>query len=163
MWSDLRVEIEQARQRLRLPKQEFAPLPFTTEWASLEERIYHAFCRLNHPTVRPCWLWERLRPGAVGLVCEYDPLTQLTSLVDPEEIVWLVLNETVSFRDKFWFYWGTPHAIHSVLAECYYLDEVYLISKKYTWLLCLNHHDALYGIGSPIQERLLARGAKSLS
>ncbi|TGE10049.1 DUF6756 family protein [Hymenobacter fodinae] len=163
MWSDLRVEIEQARQRLQLPEQDFAPLPFTTEWARLEEQIYRAFCCLDHPTARPCWLWEHLRPGAVGLVCADDPLTLLTSLIDPNETVWLMLNETVNFEDNFWFYQGTPRAIRSILAECCYLDEVYLISKKYTWLLCVNHHDALYGIGSPVQERLLTRGAKSLS
>jgi len=163
MWSDLRAEIEQARQRLQLSEQDFAPLPFTTDWTRLEERIHRAFCRLDHPTTRPRWLWEHLRAGAVGLVCEDEPHTLLTSLVDPEETVWLMLDETVNFGDKFWFYQGTPHAIRSILTECYYLDEVYLISRKYTWLLCVNHHDVVYGIGSPVQERLVARGAKPIT
>lgn len=95
-------------------------------------------------------------------MCEEEPHTLLTSLVDPEETVWLMLDETVNFEDKCWFYQGTPHAICSILAECCYLDEVYLISKKYTWLLCVNHHDVVYGIGSPMQERLLAHGAHYL-
>jgi len=96
-------------------------------------------------------------------VCEDEPHALLTSLVDSEETVWLMLNETVNFGDKLWFYQGKPHAIRRVLDECYHLDEIYLISKKYTWLLCLNHHDVLYGIGSPMQEKLLAHGAKSLT
>ena len=163
MWSDLRAEIDQARNRLHLSEQDFAPLPFTTDWAGLEERIYHAFCRLDHPTARPIWLWERFRPGAVGRVCEDEPQALLSSLVDPGEVVWLMVNETVNLGDKFWFYQGTPRAIGRVLAACYSLDEVYLISKKYAWLLCLNHHDVLYGIGSPMQERLLARGAQPIT
>ncbi|UOQ51600.1 DUF6756 family protein [Hymenobacter cellulosivorans] len=163
MWSDLRAEIDQARQQLQLSEQDFAPLPFTTHWAKLEENLYQAFCRLDHPTVRPLWLWERFRPGAVGLVCDDEPHTRLTSLVDPGEVVWLMLNETVNMGDKFWFYQGTPRAIGRVLAECYYLDEIYLISKKYSWLLCLNHHDVLFGIGAPMQERLLAQGAQLIT
>lgn len=163
MWTDLRAEIEQARQRLQLAEQDFAPLPFTTNWKQLEERIYHTFCQLQHPTARPLWLWEYFRPGAVGVTSDDNPLTQLTSLVDAEETVWLMLNETVNFGDKFWFYQGIPSAIRQVLAECYHLDEIYLISKKYAWLLALNHHDVLYGVGSPMQEKLLARGARRVT
>jgi hypothetical protein len=163
MWSDLRAEIEQARQRLQLSEQDFVPLPFTTNWAKLEENLYQVFCRLDHPTARPRWLWERFRPGAVGLVCNDEPHTRLTSLVEPEEVVWLVLNETVNMGDKFWFYQGTPRAIGRVLAACSYLDEMYLVSKKYSWLLCLNHHDVLFGIGSPMQEKLVAQGAQHIT
>ena len=74
-----------------------------------------------------------------------------------------MLNETVNMEDKFWFYQGRPRAINRVLAECYHLDEIYLVSKKYAWLLCLNHHDVLYGIGHPMQGRLLARGAQPIT
>ena len=86
MWSDLRAEIDQVRQRLHLSEQDFAPLPCTTNWAKLEEHLYYAFCRLDHPTARPLWLWERFQPGAVALVCD-EPHTRLTSLVDPGEFV----------------------------------------------------------------------------
>ena len=160
MWTDLRAEIEQTRHRLQLAERDFAPLPLSTNWNRLEERIYHTFCQLQPPTARPLWLWECFRPGAVSFGSDEEPLTQLTSLVDAEETIWLMLNETVNFGDKFWFYQGTPSAIQQVLAECCYLDEIYLLSKKYEWLLCLNHHDTLYGVGAPMQENLLAKGAQ---
>jgi hypothetical protein len=160
MWSGLRAEIEQTRRRLAIAEQDFAPLPFSTNWNQLEERVYQTFCQLQHPTARPLWLWEHFRPGTMGIMTDDEPLTQLTSLVDTEEIVWLMLNETVNLGDKFWFYQGTPSAIQQVLAECCHLDEIYLLSKKYRWLLCLDHHNVLYGIGAPMQERLLARGAQ---
>ncbi|MCC2545502.1 hypothetical protein LJY25_03530 [Hymenobacter sp. BT175] len=163
MWSDLRVEIEQARQALQLAEQDFAPLSITTDWRELEERVYQTFCELFHPTVRPLWLWEHFKPGAYALVCEQNPLAFLTSLIDPGEVVWLMLNEMVKGKDKFWLYQGTPHAIYQVLADCYSLDEVYLISKKYAWLLCLNHHDVAFALGTPMSEKLMAHGAKPIS
>jgi hypothetical protein len=87
MWTNLRAEIEQTRHRLQLTEQDFAPLPFSTNWNKLEEHIYHTFCQLQHPTARPLWLWEYFRPGAVGLMTDNDPLTQLFSLIDAEESV----------------------------------------------------------------------------
>lgn len=77
-------------------------------------------------------------------------------LLDEEEQVWLMVNDS----DKFWFYQGRRAAIQAVLSECYHLDEIYLISKKYDWLLCLNHHDVVYGLGAPMSEKLKARAVQ---
>ncbi|WP_375378178.1 DUF6756 family protein [Hymenobacter cellulosilyticus] len=33
-------------------------------------------------------------------------------------------------------------------------------SQKYQWLLCLNHHDVVYGTGTPISEQLKFRSAR---
>ena len=54
MWSDLRTEIDQARQRLQLSEQDFAPLPFTTNWAKLEENLYQVLCLLTTPPRARC-------------------------------------------------------------------------------------------------------------
>ena len=157
MWTDLRQELEQIRHALRLSPQDFAPLPYTTPWRSLEERIYQAFCVLSHPTARYVWLWEYFKPGTYAQRLAYEePLVTLTGLLEPSEHVWVMLNETVQGADKFWFYHGTQHAIYTVLQECYHLDEIYLISKKYDWLLCLNHHDVLYGVGPRMIAKIQA-------
>jgi hypothetical protein len=156
MWTELRQEIEKARHRLGLPDAAFAPLPYTTNWHQIEETIYHTFCTLHHPTVRPRWLWEYFRPGAYALDSEDDPLATMVALVAADEQVWLMVTED----DKFWFYQGQSAAIHAVLNECAYLDEIYLLSKKYEWLLCLNHHDVVYGIGGPMREQLKSRSAR---
>jgi hypothetical protein len=156
MWTDLRQEIERARQVLHLPEQEFAPLPYSTNWSLLEDTIYHTFCTLHHPLVRPRWLWEAFRPGAYGLNSEENSLDTLVALVEEEEVVWLMVNDA----DKFWFYQGKRTAIQAVLNECCYLDEIYLISKKYKWLLCLNHHKVIYGVGQEMSEKLKQQGAQ---
>jgi hypothetical protein len=160
MWTDLRQEIERARQALHLPAQAFASLPYTTNWSLLEETIYHTFCTLPHHTARPRWLWEAFRPGAYGLYREEDYLDTLLALIEEEEVVWLMVNDD---RDKFWFYQGKRAAIQAVLNECYYLDEIYLLSKKYKWLLCLNHHNVIYGVGQPMSEKLKQRGAQPVT
>ncbi|RZJ95448.1 MAG: hypothetical protein EOO60_00345 [Hymenobacter sp.] len=157
MWIDLRQEIERARQALHLSDQVFASLPYTTNWPLLEDKIYHTFCRLQQPTVRPRWLWEAFRPGAYGLYTDDTPLETLLMFVEVEEVVWLMVNDSA---DKFWFYQGKRAAIQAVLNECCYLDEIYLISKKYEWLLCLNHHDVVYGIGSEMSEKLQRQGGR---
>jgi|SRR6476661_327910 len=156
MWTYLRQEIEKARHELGLPDAAFAPLPYTTNWHRIEETIYHTFCTLHYPTVRPRWLWECFRPGAYALGYEEDPLATMISLAKNEEQVWLMVNE----GDKFWFYQGQPAAIHAVLNECAYIDEIYLLSKKYEWLLCINHHEVLYGIGTLMSEHMQKRGAR---
>jgi len=57
-------------------------------------------------------------------------------------------------RDKLLFYQGKVKAIQKILPETSYLDEYYLINKKYEWLLSVNHHDILTGTGEFIVEQL---------
>lgn len=154
MWTELRVEIETVRKRLQIPDEEFAPLPYTTNWAKLEENIYQAFCRINHPTSRPLWLWERFKQEKCFIELNYRPYTFFDKLIDEDEKVWLMLNESVNMGDKFWFYEGKIKAIQEIINESGYIDELYIISKKYEWLLCINHHDYLIGTGDIMLNRL---------
>jgi hypothetical protein len=156
MWTDARQEIERARHALGLPDGAFASLPCTTNWRQLEETIYHTFCALHQPTVRPRWLWELFRPGACALDNEDDPLATMMTLVEAETLVWLMVLD----EGKFWFYQGQPTAIYAVLNECACLDEIYLLSRKFEWLLCLNHHNVVYGIGKAMSEQMKHRGAR---
>ena len=64
------------------------------------------------------------------------------TLVDQPEKVWLFLDDTISGKDKYWFYEGFIKDIVTVLeVKPRHTDEVYIVSKKYEWLLCVNHHD----------------------
>ncbi|WP_425556402.1 DUF6756 family protein [Hymenobacter saemangeumensis] len=35
-----------------------------------------------------------------------------------------------------------------------YAFEYYLVSKKYEWLLGVNHHDVLFGVGELMVQRI---------
>jgi hypothetical protein len=65
-----------------------------------------------------------------------------------------MVNETVNGGDKFWFYEGKVKTIQTVIEASSQLDEMYLISKQYDWLLCINHHDTLIGTGTRITSKM---------
>lgn len=83
------------------------------------------------------------------------PFDQLLNLVDHSEKVWFFLDERVSEGNKYWFYEGYITDIVSILSESTLVDEVYLVSKKYEWLLCVNHHDYIIAAGNKMPEKLM--------
>jgi hypothetical protein len=54
---------------------------------------------------------------------------------------------------SFWLYEGRIDAITAVLDEAWAF-EFYLVSKKFEWLLCYNHHDVLMAVGEPTVTKL---------
>ena len=155
MWSDLRKDIEIARKELHIPLTDFSPLPHTTDWHRLEERIYSTFCRIEGKG-RPCWLWENYKNERYGLALKYYPDNILNQLIPVTEIVWFMTYD----GDDFLFYKGKIEAIQQILLECS-PDEYYLIDKKYKWLLSVNHHDSLTGTGEFIIGQLKAFAQRS--
>lgn len=173
----LRAEVEQARHRLGLPESQFRPLK-VNEWHGIEERIYQTFCRPNSPSARPVWLWTQFKLEKYVVYSYNYPPDVLDKLVDEKELVWLILNESGSEAgikiprwyfprngpsegiwieygsDKFWFYEGRIKAVQQVLEDSAGIDEIYIVSKKYEWLLCIDHHDVLHATGGPMPARL---------
>jgi hypothetical protein len=149
-WEEQRIDIENITREYHISRADFAPLDIHADWAGIEERIYHTFCRLDHPTARPIWLWEKFKLDTFSMVVDF-PFSILDKLVDHEEEIWFFLNGD---HDKFWFYQGKITAILKVIKESAYIDELYLASKKYEWLLCINHHDVLIATGQEMAERL---------
>jgi hypothetical protein len=147
------------------------------EWRGIEEKIYHTFCNLNSPTARPIWLWEYFKLEKYAIYSHNYPLEIVDRIVESREKVWLMLNESAAGKellrryfpsngppegilvelgrgDKFWFYEGEIEAIQKVLFDSGYIDEIYIVSKKYEWLLCINHHDVLYATGGNMPAKL---------
>jgi hypothetical protein len=155
MRSNLQNDIDEACQKLRIPAADFSPLPFTTNWHQLEERIYQAFCNIAGKG-RPRWLWEKYKNEWYGLSLKDYPDNILDQLVPNSETVWFMAYD----GDNFFFYQGKVKAIQQVLFECS-PDEYYLINKKYEWLLNVNHHDYLTGTGAFIIHQLKSFAQRS--
>ncbi len=149
-WENLRADIEMIVRENDISPDDFKALGIHDEWQKIEENIYHTFCRLDHPTSRPVWLWEYFKLDEAYSPVSY-PLEMLEQLVDVAEDLWFFVNGD---KDKFWFYQGKIKAIRKVIEECSYMDELYIASKKYDWLICINHHDNLIATGNIIPERL---------
>lgn len=92
------------------------------------------------------WIWESLRDDYAAIAIDYDHLN-LEALIDPSENIWILLDETVNEQTKFWIYEGSISAFNKILWESAWMDEVLIVSKKYEWILILNHHDMMIGTG----------------
>ncbi len=156
MWSELRKDIEAIRQELDIPESDFRALPHTTDWHLLEERIFSSFCLIQGRS-RPYWLWDKLSQESYGLSLSYYPDEILNQLVPATETVWFMACDGKDFV----FYQGKVEAIQKIIPECTYLDEYYLINKKYEWLLSVNHHNSLVGTGEFILNQLQAFAQRS--
>jgi len=55
---------------------------------------------------------------------------------------------------SFGFNQGQVKLVQTIIAEACYIDELYLVSKKYDWLLCINHHDVLIATGRTMPDKL---------
>ena len=150
MWTPIRTEISQICKQLYIPEERFRPLSLQ-EWQSIQNKLFEKFC---YPD-RIGWIWERLKGDTYAIQFHYNyPFDQLLNLVDDSERVWLFLDDTVSGKDKYWFYEGFVNDIVTILGETTQTDEVYVASKKYEWLICVNHHDFIIAAGSSMVEKL---------
>ena len=150
-WPFLRADIERAKKELDIKKSDFRALNIN-EWNAVQSNIEIHFLYERPSNVRRSWLWDDLKVETSGIVCEFDPFEKLSLLVNKNEIVYFLVNETVNELTKYWCYEGTIDSIISIICESYGLDEYYLISKKYEWFLCTNHHDVLIGTGTMISK-----------
>lgn len=153
MWTVLRKEIETIRTDFSITDSQFRPLGLN-DWQEIEEKIYHAFCKLTHYKSRPIGLWEHFKLDTFSISTQQNTYLYLDKLIDNTENVWFFVNETVNEAHKFWFYQGQVKPIQIIIAEACYIDELYLISKKYDWLICINHHDALIATGLTMPDKL---------
>jgi hypothetical protein len=149
-WENLRADIENIIKDKNLTSEDFRQLRVHEDWKIIEENIYHTFCKLDHPTQRPIWLWEYFKLDTFSIATE-QPHKLLGKLIDNDETVWFFVSGD---KDKFWFYEGKVKAIVTVIEESSYLGELYLASKKYEWLICINHHDTLIATGHITPDKL---------
>ncbi len=153
MWTELRKNIEEIRRQNNLSENEFKPVDILS-WEQIQEKIFATFCRIQNHKDKFNWLWEDFKQRSYSVQFYRNwPFESLLQLVDNSEKVWLFVNESVNEGTKFWFYEGQIKPIVSVLRESL-VDEVYIASMKYDWLLCINHHDVLIATGLDMPDRL---------
>lgn len=153
MWTDLRKEIETISKDFEFKDNQFRSLGLN-EWREVEEKIYQTFCKLTHHKSRPVWLWNYFKLETYSISIEQYPYVYLDKLIDSKESVWFFVNETVNEVNKFWFYQGQIKPIQIITEQSSYIDELYIVSKKYDWLLCINHHEILITTGHIMPDRL---------
>jgi len=141
-WTRLRSEIERVRKEFEISNNDFQELKIN-EWKNIEAKIEENF--LSKKSSNSNWIWNNLKVESISINCKTNPFNKLDLLIDKEEWVYFFVNETVHEQTKYWYYESTIECVMQVLEEVLGFDEYYLCSKKYDWLLCVNHHDILIG------------------
>lgn len=142
----LKHELLQTAVTLGLPTTSFRAVGIT-EWAPIMKRIEDRFVSARYDKI--LWWWDGYLKGPVHAVLLPGwPVDALNKLIPLHEKVWFIAED-----DKFWLFEADVESIQQVLAESYAFGY-YIVSKKYEWLLCENHHDVLFGVGETIIEKL---------
>jgi hypothetical protein len=152
MWTELRKEIEKVRTDFGLTTA-FRPTGLN-EWKDVEDKVYSTFCDIRHYKTRPVWIWENLKGEIFSVSGDNQSYNQLDKIIDDNEQLFILLNESVNMSDKFWIYESTIKPLQTIISESVYIDEVTIVDKKFNWILCINHHDNIIVSGQKITERL---------
>jgi hypothetical protein len=146
-WTELRVEIKSISQDYGIKKEDLFEVN-SLNCKSIQEKIWEKFSTDRSKA----WLWESLKEKSYSIQLDSLVGFDIKNLIDQKESVWFLLNETANEGTKFWTYEGKASAIEIILNESYLLDEIIITSKKYEWVIIVNHHNYLIGTGIMIDK-----------
>ena len=146
-------EIERAVASLHLQAGAIEALP-----AAQSEAVYLSALHHFVSAGDPHWWWESFREAGASVSFEGgDGWKHLPNISpDPNESVWFIAEDDQ--LPRFPVFETTPQVASSILGECYAF-EYYLIAKDLSWLICENHHNVIFAIGSTVEQRLSRRAA----
>jgi hypothetical protein len=151
--TDFRADIAAVVQALNLAPSDFRSLG-PHEYESILLSIIDKFTTLDRKGVNQRWLWDSFKTPRRSMPLD-DATTVLKELVPITETVWFIAED--ARRNKrygnYWVYEGKIGPIVGVIRETHYF-EYYVVSKKFEWLLCENHHDILMAVGQPMVDQL---------
>jgi hypothetical protein len=156
---DFRSQLDQVKAAAGVADAEFALVSLHRYKAILQE-IIKRFTTVRQGGLNELWWWNSFKePKLAWPECPAMCTRVLRQLVPEHEPVWFVAEDwgRQKRHGNFWLYEGRIDSIAAVLDEAWSF-EFYVVSKKFEWLLCQNHHDAMMAVGEPMVTHL-----KSLS
>lgn len=153
-WSDLRAEINNVLEAKKFSAEEFRALSIHDDWEEIEKKIYTTFYNLPYLNQKPNFLWTDFKYETFSVSdLKYRPEYYLDKLIPEHEKVWYLVNETINETTKYWIYEGKIKNIQIITDETWF-EELFIVSKNYEWLICIDHHDTLIATGSKMKEKL---------
>lgn len=150
-WSNLRTLIAAVISENKISEENFRSLSTNENWKQIEKNIVKEFC--SYPK-KSRWLWNNFKLDTFSTSSLANrPECCLDKLIEEKETVWYIVNETINEKDKFWFYEGKIKTIQTIIDETWF-DEIYIASKKYEWLIVINHHDIIIATGKTMPDKL---------
>jgi hypothetical protein len=141
-WTELRVELQNLCAKLNISERDFAEVGIH-EWKGIKKQVWSRFSNF----LNSAQIWNTLSDEYASIKFDLN-CTAFSNLINPSEQVWIFLSETVREQTKRWVYQGNIKAFEILFLESHLMNEVMIVSKKYEWLLILDDHDILYGVGA---------------
>ena len=75
----------------------------------------------------------------------------------PDTLHYVLFEDTVNYQPKYWVYEMFPKEIITVINESERLNDFYIVSKKFEWLISEDHEEIVYFVGDEIDISLIER------
>ena len=126
------------------------------KYEAILKEVISRFTTLGKGSKSTRWLWEHFKEPMASAT-PYDPIEMLRALVPSNEQVWFIVEDFChrKLHGNFWLYEGAVGPICDLLDNLQSV-ELYLVSKKFEWLLCINHHQVVVASGGEMPARLIA-------
>lgn len=150
---NFRVDLEKVLKALSFSSEDFRSIdPYKYEIILVA--ILDKFTTLGKKGINYSWWWNSFKEPKCSIQLNYAPAF-LNKLVASKENVWFVAEDwqRTKRHGNFWLYEGNIAAIVDILGSMYSF-EYYIISKKFEWLLCENHHNILIGVGQSMVKKI---------
>lgn len=122
------------------------------------QRISSQFTTLGNRANTTRWWWEHLTEPALA-IRPNDPVQTLQHVIPANEQVWFLAEDWSHTKSdgQFWLYESTIEAICK-LVNASRAFEFYVVSKKLSWLICVNHHEYVVASGQQMVSSLQVLG-----
>lgn len=121
------------------------------DWELVIRKIEKRFIKKEYYTDNLHWGWMRLKEPQYVLRL-VDPSDRYLKHFVDDDRVWFIVED---YKGKMWLYEGDENfIIKNVIPELIHLREYFLVSKKYKWLIFINHHDIVFGSGLEVVNKM---------
>jgi len=146
----VRFEIEELCKNNQIPRDKFFEVR-KDQWKSILTNIEDRFITKTHYSQGLHWGWNRLKEPSYAVRLVDPPYKHFDYFIEDDHI-WFIVED---IYDKMWIYEGESRLIFDqVIPELYQLKEYYLVSKKYKWIICEDHHGITHFSGKEIIGRI---------
>lgn len=143
-------DIERTVKELSINREGFFELG-NQHWSNIIKKIEDQFLNKSDYKTTLHHGWEIFKePTDTLQFVNQDGYKYFEELIS-DEPVYFVVEDT---NYKMWIYEGNVKSIVAVIGNSYCLGEYYLVSKKYDWILCENHHRIVIGAGERILQSM---------
>jgi len=146
----IRFEIEEAINKFQINRNKLHEVR-KDQWEEILESIESRFLVKNHYSHGLHWGWNKLKEPKLSMRFVDQPYQYIREIIE-DDVFWFIVED---LNDKLWVYEGEKDIIFELIPELCHLNEYYLVSKKYQWLICEDHHEIVHLHGQEVIQRMI--------